>query len=305
MSAQLAKTLLQLAISATVLMTAVTLTLMVKKQERGTRMPFFAGLLAVITVQGLLNLVVMYHRQQFGLSKAAACSAYFYGGWASQVVGSVLTLLSIYAIFRELIRPMQGLYRIGTLVFRWAGAIALCLASLMVFGPHTEGSSTYFTLCGQFHEGVSLLTLCLLVVVTFATRPLGLTYRSRLFGATLGLGLTSLATLVEAPWLAASGTHDAYSPLNLIGLGGLFAAASIWAVYFALPEPSRRMITLPTTSPFFFWNRIAEALGDAPGEVAVAGFTPAMFAPAELMAFSSRPAAPVIQMPKVPKTAQR
>ena len=61
------------------------------------------------------------------------------------------------------------------------------------------------------------------------------------------------------------------------------------------------MITLPTTSPFFFWNRIAEALGDAPGEVAIAGFTPSMFAPAELLAFSATPRqpAPVVEMPKV------
>ena len=42
------------------------------------------------------------------------------------------------------------------------------------------------------------------------------------------------------------------------------------------------MILLPTTSPFFFWNRISEILGDAPGQVAVAGFTPDMLAPAEI-----------------------
>ena len=49
-----------------------------------------------------------------------------------------------------------------------------------------------------------------------------------------------------------------------------------------MPEPARRMILLPTTSPFFFWNRISEILGDAPGQVAVAGFTPDMLAPAEV-----------------------
>lgn len=47
------------------------------------------------------------------------------------------------------------------------------------------------------------------------------------------------------------------------------------------------MILLPTTSPFFLWNRISEALGDAPGFVAIAGFKPEMLAPAELMAFTA------------------
>ena len=50
------------------------------------------------------------------------------------------------------------------------------------------------------------------------------------------------------------------------------------------------MVLLPTTSPFFFWNKVSEALGDAPGMVAVAGFTPDMLAPAELKALSARPA---------------
>ena len=47
------------------------------------------------------------------------------------------------------------------------------------------------------------------------------------------------------------------------------------------------MILLPTTSPFFLWNRISEALGDEPGFVAIAGFKPDMLAPAELAAFTA------------------
>ncbi len=42
------------------------------------------------------------------------------------------------------------------------------------------------------------------------------------------------------------------------------------------------MVLLPTTSPYFLWNAISEALGDEPGFVAIAGFTPDMLAPAEL-----------------------
>ena len=47
------------------------------------------------------------------------------------------------------------------------------------------------------------------------------------------------------------------------------------------------MILLPTTSPFFFRNRISEILGDAPGQVAVAGFSPDMLAPAEIEMLTS------------------
>jgi hypothetical protein len=55
-----------------------------------------------------------------------------------------------------------------------------------------------------------------------------------------------------------------------------------WTAYFALPEPKRRIIVLPTTSPFLRWNQISQALGDSPGFVAVGGVPPELFAPAEL-----------------------
>lgn len=56
----------------------------------------------------------------------------------------------------------------------------------------------------------------------------------------------------------------------------------IWSAYFAFPEPKRRLIVLPTTSPFLRWNQISMALGDDPGYVAVGGIAPELFAPAEI-----------------------
>jgi hypothetical protein len=60
------------------------------------------------------------------------------------------------------------------------------------------------------------------------------------------------------------------------------AVLVLWIAYFALPEPKRRMIVLPTTSPFLRWNQISLALGDSPGHVAVGGVPPDLFSPAEL-----------------------
>jgi hypothetical protein len=53
-----------------------------------------------------------------------------------------------------------------------------------------------------------------------------------------------------------------------------------------MPEPVRQMVLLPTTSPYFLWNSISEALGDSPGNVVIAGFKPDMLAPAELAVLS-------------------
>jgi len=109
---------------------------------------------------------------------------------------------------------------------------------------------------------------------------MGLSYTSRIFGVSLGLGLLATNDLVQSAWLLLQPKMaDNYQIINgcVICLTLL-----LWNAYFALPEPKRRIIVLPTTSPFLRWNQISAALGDSPGFVAVGGVPPELFAPAEL-----------------------
>jgi hypothetical protein len=53
-----------------------------------------------------------------------------------------------------------------------------------------------------------------------------------------------------------------------------------------MPEPERKLVLLPTTSEWFLWNRVSEALGDDAGSVVLSGLGPQMFAPAELKMLS-------------------
>jgi hypothetical protein len=73
-----------------------------------------------------------------------------------------------------------------------------------------------------------------------------------------------------------------YSAFNLINGLAMCLTLCVWTAYFAFPEPKRRLIVLPTTSPFLRWNQISMALGDDPGYVAVGGIAPELFAPAEI-----------------------
>ncbi|MEO6815137.1 MAG: hypothetical protein ABI177_00420 [Edaphobacter sp.] len=109
---------------------------------------------------------------------------------------------------------------------------------------------------------------------------MGLSHRSRIFGVSLGLGILATTDLVRAAWL--SHNVDMYSTLNLVNGIAMCATFCIWSAYFAFPEPKRRLIVLPTTSPFLRWNQISLALGDEPGYVAVGGIAPELFAPAEI-----------------------
>ena len=132
----------------------------------------------------------------------------------------------------------------------------------------------------QLQQTSSILTLCLLLFVCFAIRPMGLSYNSRIFGVSLGLGILATVSLVDSAWLTHS--PNMYSTISMINGMAVGLSLLMWSAYFAFPEPKRRIIVLPTTSPFLRWNQISLALGDDPGYVAVGGIPPELFAPAEL-----------------------
>lgn len=250
----------------------------------------FVALASFMAVEGLtlaVSIPILFFRKALGIEIDLAYNVLLYAHLAGYIAESVLTIVVIYGVFRIAMRPFVGLHRIGQLIFRWVAVVSAVLALVVALGPRVFASGQASTVAlttglQRLQDGVGVLTLCLLVFVCFAIKPLGLTYRSHIFGVALGLGVMSTVQLVQAAWFATSQAHSVYSPIYLFSTLGCCAAYSIWGTYFAMPEPARNMILLPTTSPYFRWNTISEALGDNPGQVAISGFSPEMMAPAEL-----------------------
>ena len=215
-----------------------------------------------------------------GIERHLAYQIYFYVYWASFALESILSLLVIYSIFKLAMAPLKGLQTLGMLVFRWVAAISVAVAIGVAVTPHLSGIKFMVAMITQLQQTSSILTLCLLLFVCFAIQPMGLSFRSRIFGVSLGLGFLATINLVNSAWIAHN--PDMYSIFSVIN--GLAVALTLmtWSAYFAFPEPKRRIIVLPTTSPFLRWNQISMALGDDPGYVAVGGIPPELFAPAEL-----------------------
>lgn len=237
---------------------------------------FLAVRLVSDVVMGVVLMKMQAHRELY----KALYPVYFYVYWVSYALEAVLLLLAVYGIYRLAMAPLKGLQRLGTLVFRWAAAISLAVSVGLAFGPHISSMRFVIRLVTQLQQTSSILTLCLLLFVCFAIRPMGLSYASRVFGAALGLGLLALTNLVASAWIV--GGKSMYTPLSVANGIAICASFLIWTAYFAMPEPKRRMIILPTTSPFLRWNQISQALGDEPGYVAIAGVPPEMFADAEI-----------------------
>ena len=214
------------------------------------------------------------------IEKHLAYKLYFNTYWWSYAIEALLSLAVVYSIFKLAMAPLKGLATLGVLVFQWAAAISIAVSVGMAIGTHFTGLKFLIAVVTQLQQTSSILTLCLLLFVCFAIRPMGLTYKSRIFGVSLGLGLMATVSLIDSAWLGHS--PQLFSTINVAKGVTACLTLFLWSAYFALPEPKRRIIVLPTTSPFLRWNQISMALGDDPGFVAVGGIPPEVFAPAEI-----------------------
>jgi hypothetical protein len=249
-----------------------------------------AAFLTVYAVEIFISIGLMFFRKEIGIPPHPAWLALYYTRWISLLVEYVLLLIVIYGAFRLAMKPLRGLHRAGKIIFSWVGVVSFALAIGMAFGPRVSETPYIGIVAGRLQQGTSVLLLCMLVFVCFTTRYLGLTYSSRIFGILLGLGIFSACTLVESAWLSTKGAQTVYAPIFLVSAFGFLACLIVWSGYLLAPEPERKLVLLPTTSPYFFWNQVSEALGDAPGHVIVSGFTPDMLAPGEIQMLKKLPA---------------
>src|ERR1700722_4531104 len=256
---------------------------------------FLVALLCVRLVCSAVCLPLLYFSRHT-IERHLAYHIYFYVYWTSYALEAILSLLVVYSIFKLAMAPLKGLQTLGMLVFRWVAAISVAVAIGVAVSPHVSGITFLVAMITQLQKTSSILTLCLLLFVCFAIRPMGLSYRSRIFDVSFGLGLLATINLVNSAWIA----HYAsiYSVVSVVNGLAVGFTLLIWSTYFAFPEPKRRIIVLPTTSPFLRWNQISMALGDDPGYVAVGGIPPELFAPAELevMRRASAKMAPALEV---------
>jgi hypothetical protein len=241
---------------------------------------------ASIVVLEIVQIPILFFRKSTGMSITTAYYVLFSATELIAALQSVLIMLIIYTVFHRAMSPLKGLHRMGTLVFKWVSGVSLLLALVIALGPHvfTEGlpsTVAVTTVIERAQEGLNVLTLCLLLFVCFAIKPLGLSFRSHVFGIALGLGVISTTDLIQAAWFWTNQAHSVYSPVFLFGTIGTIAGVCTWGGYLMRAEPERKMILLPATSPFFHWNRVSEALGDATSQVAI-GFKPSMMSATEV-----------------------
>ena len=173
-------------------------------------------------------------------------TAYFYIYWSAYAIEAVLALIILYSVFRNITRPLRGIRILGTILLC---VVAFLSVSIAPFYAGGNGRQYIMAAFSQLQRTQSIVMLCLFVFVVFAVRSLGLSYRGKIFGVTLGLGILAIANLLNASWFMPAWMHGLTDLANSVVV---CATLALWAVYFAMREPERRGVV--PGSVLFRWN---------------------------------------------------
>ncbi|MGB8479144.1 MAG: hypothetical protein WCE63_09920 [Acidobacteriaceae bacterium] len=192
---------------------------------------------------------------------------YFYVYWVSFGIGAILMLRVLHEMFRHAVRSVPGVQKLGQPIFLWAITVSVILAFASSMTPHSTGMSILLSSAQVLMRSQSVLALCMLTFLAFASNTLGVSFRSRIFGVTFGFGMMAVGDLV---YTALFTYHSSLASAANVGHEAMYLGAiALWSAYFLQPEPARRLVTMPVTSPLMRWNDVAQTLGNPAGQVAV------------------------------------
>src|ERR1035438_4637695 len=190
---------------------------------------------------------------------------YFYSFWAVYSASAVFLYFVCIEVFRSAFSAFSGLQRLGTVVFRWAALVAV-IVSFSTLSFEYPKVCIIPTIAFRLMRSVSLVELCLLAFLCLSMNALRLSFRSMVFGISLGFGVMCSSDLFAATFLYHN--TSLISPLQFVGESLILVALGIWITYAALPERVRQPVLLPDNSTIYLWNEIAFSLDHTETQVA-------------------------------------
>lgn len=223
--------------------------------------------LVFTTVVSLIECADLGLNALYLVSGHHAYEVYFYTYWISFGVQAFLMLRVLHEMFRHAVRSIPGVQKLGRPIFFWAIAVSAILAAASGITSHSGAIGLLLSSAQVLMRSQSILALCMLTFLAFASHTLGVSFRSRIFGVTFGFGLMAVSDLVISAFFA--NQPNLASTVNIIHEAVYLSAVALWAGYFLQPEPARKLVAMPVTSPLMRWNEIAQTLGNPAGQVAV------------------------------------
>ena len=217
--------------------------------------PAMSGYLVVNAVGGLLVCAALCFPSLLAGSESAVYSTLF---WVAYGTSGILTFLTAQQTFRDALEPLPGLRRLALVAFRWVALVSVVLSVVPAVIPVFFHAQSLRTTVLQAMRCVSVLEFCMLAFILLSAHALGVSFRSRIVGITLGFGVLAVVDTICSLVLLRSGL---LLPWLLVREAGSLVAVCIWLTYLVADEPQRQPVKVLSSSQLRKWNEIAIALG--------------------------------------------
>lgn len=210
-----------------------------------------------------------------GLLAGSELTVYFTLFWLAYGVSGVLTFFTAQQIFRDALEPLPGLRRLALVAFRWVAVVSVAVSVVPAIVPLFFRAQSLQITALQAMRCVSVLEFCLVAFILLSAQALGISWRSRIVGITLGFGVLAVVDTVCFMFLLRS-FSQLLSWLLVREAGSAFAA-SLWLVCLLTKEPKRTAVRFKNSTQLQKWNEIAVALGKPVPHIALGQSEPSPF----------------------------
>lgn len=186
-------------------------------------------------------------------------SVYFYTQWITYLASYIALFFALQELFINMMAPLPGLKRLGLAIFRWAAvaSLVLALSSIVTLASASSIHDHLAAVLTEIAVSFSVLALCLLAFLVVSVHALGLSYRNRVFGICLGLGLLiAMSLMVNGLHYSSAGAWPGQIARIVTSV-----ALLTWIGFLAFPEPVQEQATAAIRSSALLWNDLAQELG--------------------------------------------
>jgi hypothetical protein len=165
-------------------------------------------------------------------------SQYFYAYWTTATLAVLIEFSVIYEIFSHVFRPYEALSRIAMVLFRWSALVLVMVAIVTAAGNGQSSLGRVMASIFALERSIRVMQVGLVLFLFLFSQQVGLTQRHRVFGISLGFGITAAVELTAATMASSLGSGE-HIGLVMLSSGAFVTAACVWTYYMRIEEPER------------------------------------------------------------------
>jgi hypothetical protein len=208
------------------LLQAIVAGVMYQRKLNRTFPMFFAYLVAQIVFFVIL----------FPIQRSGAYELFFYSYWATTFVSVVLGFRVIHEIFLDVFRPYHTLRDLGTVLFRWAGFVMLMVAAVVAASVSGTTDDPFANSIIMLQRTMRVVQVGLVLFLLVFSRYLGVTWKQKSFGMSLGFGTFACIEMLLVSWGAVVKHPDSIAMVNMAAYDFTIV---LWMGYMLARSPER------------------------------------------------------------------